>query len=297
MKKRVVCIICVLATVLCVLSGCSSAEKKVIVGGKSYTEAILCSEIIAQLIESGTDIKVERKFNMASAICFESVKNGDMDIYPDYTGSMMAYLDVEIEPGTSAEESYKIAKEGFNDQFNLIVLESMGFNNTYANAIRADFAEEHGIKTNSDLIAYAPELVYGAEHAFYDRNDGYFNMCEMYGYEFKSYVKIDNALRYASMEQKQFDVTNVYTTDGLMGDYDLVVLEDDLDFFPPYYSCPVVRADTLKKYPEIETVLAPLKNCATEEDMVRYNNLIDSGVMTIEAAAAEFIKEKNLAAQ
>lgn len=294
MRKRVLCIIMVMAALLCALTGCSG-EKKIIICGKQYTEAILTSEIMAQLIESQTDIKVERTYNMASALCFESVKNGDADMYPEYTGGMlMAYLSEEVEPGTSPQETYDRAKKGFKEQFDLVVLESMGFNNTYSNAISRELSEEYGIKTFSDLVPYTSELTYGAEHAFYDRSDGYFNMCEMYGFEFKSYFKMDVALKYASLEQNQIDVINAYTTDGLLSEYDLVMLEDDLHFFPAYYCCPVIRQSTLDKYPEIATVLAPLKDCCTEEDMIRYNHLVDTEVMTIEAAAAEFIKEKNL---
>ena len=175
----------------------------------------------------------------------------------------------------------------------LVVLPSMGFNNTYANAIRTDFAEAHGIKTNSDLVPFAGQLVYGAEHAFFDRVDGYFNMCEMYGFKFMRDVKIEVGLKQVSMNQKEIDVTNIYTTDGWLEGSGLTVLEDDLNFFPSYYLCPVVRRDVLEKYPEIESILAVLTDSATEEDMIYYNNLVDSGKMSIADAAGQFIKGKN----
>lgn len=287
-----------LAAVLCIalLGGCSKAEeKKIVVGGKQYTEAQLTSEIIAQLLEAKTDLKVERKYDMASAICFQSLRSGDIQIYPEYTGGMLlAYLEQEIAPGTDPETTYQMAKEGFQTEFDLVVLESMGFNNTYANAISREFAEANNIRTNSELAEFTPGLSYGAEHSFFDRMDGYENMCATYGFQFKGEIKMDVALKYQSLKNGQMDVANVYTTDGELAEFDLVVLEDDKNYFPAYYCCPVVRQDTLDKYPEIETALASLKNCVTESDMIRYNALVDSGKMSIPAAAEEFIKEFGL---
>ena len=269
-------------------------DRKLRIVGKKYTEAQLTSEIMAQLLENA-GFKMERTYDMGSTICFEAVKNGEADMYPEYTGTMAGtYLDKEVEPGTSAEETYKNAKEGFESTYGLIVLPSMGFNNTYANAIRTDFAEANGIKTDSDLVPYAKDLVYGAEHAFFDRLDGYFNMCDMYGLEFKRYVKMDVALKQQSINQGQIDVVAAYTTDSWLDGSGLTVLEDDLMFFPAYYCCPVVRADVLEKYPEIETVFSVLEDCCTEEDIIYYNNLVDSGKMSITNAASQFIIDKKL---
>jgi len=290
--KKTMSIVLAVVCLLVVFAGCSSSgDKKLRVAGKQYTEAQLTSEIIAQLLEKA-GFTVERKYDMASAICFESIRKGDIDIYPEYTGGMvMAYLGREIEPGTGAEETFKTAKEGFAREFDLIVLPDMGFNNTYANAILTDFAEANGIVKNSDLAPFSNQLVYGAEHSFYDRLDGYYNMCEVYGYNFSRIVRMDLALKQQSIKQGEIDVTNIYTTDGWLEGSGLTVLEDDLNFFPAYYCCPVVRKDVLEKYPEIETILAVLEDCTTEGDMIYYNNLVDSGKMTIAETASRFIQE------
>ena len=297
--KKIVVMLLALVLILGIFSGCSKSggKSKVIIGGKQYTEAQLTSEIIAQLLEAKTDLTVERKYDMPSAICFQSIKSGDIDIYPEYTGGMLlAYLNQEIAPGTDPQTTYDLAKKGFKDEFSLIVLEPLGFNNTYANAISREFAEANNIKTNSDLAPFTKDLTYGAEHSFFDRNDGFENMCLTYGYEFedKNIVKMDVALKYQSLRQGQMDVCCVYTTDGELADFDLVVLEDDKNFFPAYYCCPVVREDTLKKHPEVAEALACLKDCVTAPDMIRYNALVDSGKMDISAAAAGFIEEFDL---
>ena len=294
--KKWINIILIGTFIFAIFTGCSSREeKKIILAGKAYTEAQLTAEIMAQLIEAQTDIKVERKYDMSGSICFAAIKSGEIDMYPEYTGGMvMAYLNQDIEPGTSPEETYKRAKEGFANEHNLIVLESMGFNNTYANAIKTEYAEEHNIKTNSDLAAFTPELTYGAEHLFYDRLDGYHNMCDVYDFQFSDYFMIDVSLKQQSIKQGAFDVTNVYTTDGWLDGSGLTILEDDLNFFPAYYCCPVIRKETLEKYPEIESALSPLKNCSTEEDMIYYNNLVDTKGMSIANAAKQFIEDKEL---
>ncbi len=294
--KKILSLSLVWMLLLAMLSGCSGKKSNtVIVGGKSYTEAQLISEIIAQMLEQKTDLQVERKYDMAAAICFESINRGDIHIYPEYTGGMLlAYLEQEIQPGTDPQTTYDRAKAGFKEEFDLVVLESMGFNNTYANAIPREFAEANHIRTNSDLAPFSSQLSYGAEHGFFDRMDGYENMCATYGFEFAKEVKMNVALKYQSMAEGMMDVVNVYTTDGLLSQLDVVVLEDDKHFFPAYYCCPVVRQDILDKHPEIEPALAGLKDCVTEEDMIRYNALVDNGKMTIAAAAEEFIKEFGL---
>ena len=295
--KKLVSFVLVAAVAFACLAGCAAKdEKRLRVAGKTYTESQLTSEIIAKLLENA-GFKMERKYDMASAICFEAMKSGEADVCPEYTGTMAgAYLNQEIEPGTSAEETYRRAKEGFEAEYGLIVLPSFGFNNTYANAVRTDYAEANGIKTNSDLAPFTKDLVYGAEHSFYDRLDGYTNMCEMYGFEFRDYKKMDVSLKQQSIKQGEIDVTNVYTTDGWLDGSGLTVLEDDLMFFPAYYCCPLVRKDVLEKYPEIESILSVLTGCCSEEDIMYYNNLVDSGKMSIEGAADQFIKDKNLIA-
>jgi len=290
--KKILSTILLLTALLTAFTACSSnGDKKLTIAGKSYTEAQLTAEIMAQLLEE-EGFKVERKYDMAGAICFEAIRKGDVDLYPEYTGGMvMAYLGQDIAPGTDAQTTFQIAKEGYEREFDLIVLPDMGFNNTYANAINADFAEANGIVTNSDLAAFSSQLIYGGEHAFFDRMDGYFNMCETYGYDFSKYVMMDVGLKQKSIQQGEIDVTNIYTTDGFLEGSGLRVLEDNLNFFPAYYCAPVVRKDVLEKHPEIETALAVLDNCATEENMVYYNSLVDNNKMSIPEVATLFIQE------
>lgn len=274
--------------------GCGSNEENtVIVGAKNYTESLLTGEVMAKLLENKTDLKVERKFNLAPAICFESAQNGEIDLFPEYTGcALIQYLDMD--PVSDSLETYRVVKDVYQEKYDLIWLDRLGFMNTYANAVRKEVAEKYNIKTDSDLAQYAPQLVYAAEHGYLDREDGYYPMCELYGYNFKETVQMDIGLIYQSLDQGDMDVANVYTTDGLLYEYDLVVLEDDKHFFPCYDCAPVIRNDTLTAHPEIGEVLSALDNIVTEEDMIRYNYMIDGKKMDVEEVADIFIEEQGL---
>ncbi|WRS28329.1 glycine betaine ABC transporter substrate-binding protein [Oscillospiraceae bacterium MB08-C2-2] len=290
--RKIAATVMMVTVLLASLAGCGSKDK-VTVGAKNYTESLLTGEIIAQLLEAKTDLKIERKYNLSAAVSFEAIKSGEIDIVPEYTGSALIHY-LKKEPITDPDESYRVVKEEYEKQFGLVWLEDFGFNNTYANAVRKDFAEANGIKTFSDLAPFTPELIFGAEHGYLDRTDGYYPMCELYGYDFKDTLQMDVGLIYKSLNQGEVDVANVYTTDGLLYEYDLVVLEDDKNFYPSYYCAPVVRQDTLTAHPEIAETLQVLKDCTTAEDMVRYNYMVDGEKLSIEKVAATFIEEKGL---
>ncbi len=295
MKSMKKCLALLLAVgSLLSVTGCSSdKENTVIVGAKNYTESLLTGEVMAKLLENKTDLKVERKFNLAPAICFESAQNGEIDLFPEYTGcALIQYLDMD--PVSDATETYNVVKDVYQEKYDLVWLDRLGFMNTYANAVRKEVAEKYNIKTDSDLAKYAPELVYAAEHGYLDREDGYYPMCELYGYNFKETVQMDIGLIYQSLDQGDMDVANVYTTDGLLYEYDLVVLEDDKHFFPCYDCAPVVRNDALTAHPEIGEVLSVLDDIVTEEDMIRYNYMIDGKKMDVEEVADIFIEEQGL---
>ncbi|WP_304508393.1 ABC transporter substrate-binding protein [Anaerotignum sp.] len=268
----------------------TQTDQSVVVGAKNYTESLLTGEVIAQLLEAKTDLKVERIYNLSAAVCFESAQNGEIDIFPEYTGSGLVHY-LKMDPIQDSEECYRVVKEEYEKQFDLIWLEPMGFNNTYANAVRTDFAEANNIKTFSDLAPLTPNLVFGCEHGYLDRDDGYYPMCELYGFNFKETVQMDIAMMYQALDTGHVDVGNVYTTDGQLYALDLTVLEDDKNYFPSYYCAPVVRSDTLEKYPEIAEALNVLKNSLTEEDMIRYNYMVAGEEKEIEEVAALILDE------
>jgi len=184
MKKTHVKVIA-LATVLLllpsvVLTGCSSSNT-VTVGSKDFSENIVLGEIFAQLIEAKTDLKVIRKLNMGGTfVNFEAIKNGQIDLYPEYTGTALT-AQLKMDVITDADETYRIVSEEFDKQFNIKWLKPLGFNNTYTLAVTNEIFETYRIETFSDLAAISENLVFGAEHEFFDRQDGFDGLVKTYG--------------------------------------------------------------------------------------------------------------------
>ncbi|WHH58000.1 glycine betaine ABC transporter substrate-binding protein [Petroclostridium sp. X23] len=293
-KKKLSVMICLLL-VVGLFAGCSGAgDKTVVIGSKDFTENIILGEMIAQMLEAKTDLKVERKLNMGGTfVNFEALKKGDIDMYADYTGTgLTAQLKMDVI--NDADKVYDIVQEEFNKQFKLKWLKPFGFNNTYAVAVKEDFANENNVNKVSDLVPLAQDLVFGAEHEFFNRQDGYDGMIEKYGLKFKDVAKMQVALKYQAIGQGKMDVTDAFATDGQLITYKLKVLEDDKGFFPPYYAAPVVRMDTLEAHPEIEEVLNQLGDQISDDEMQQMNYQADSEGVEIEKVVSDFLKSKGL---
>ena len=291
-KLGLIVICCVLA--LGILSGCNTSKKEIVVGSKNFTENIVLGEMISQVLEAKTDLKVSRKLNMGGTfVNFEALKKGDLDIYAEYTGTgLTAQLKMDVI--NDADKVYEIVQKEFNNQFKLKWLKPFGFNNTYAVAVNEEYAKQNNINKVSDLVPFASKLVFGAEHEFFNRQDGYDGMIKAYGLKFKDHVSMETALKYQAMGEKKMEVTDAFATDGQLITYKLKVLEDDKNFFPPYYAAPVVRMDTLKKYPEIETVLQTLEGKVNDQEMQQMNYEVEANSKPIEEVVKSFLQGKGL---
>lgn len=298
MKKILVKVI-TLATVLLllpsvVLTGCSSSNT-VTVGSKDFSENIVLGEIFAQLIEAKTDLKVIRKLNMGGTfVNFEAIKNGQIDLYPEYTGTALT-AQLKMDVITDADETYRIVSEEFDKQFNIKWLKPLGFDNTYTLAVTNEIFETYRIETFSDLAAISENLVFGAEHEFFGRQDGFDGLVKTYGMKFKGEPKKMNvSLKYQAMGSGDIDVTDAFATDGQIKQYNLKVLKDDKNFFPPYYAAPIIRKKVLKKYPELEQILNSLEGLIDDETMMEMNYKIDVDNQDIKKVAEDFLREKGL---
>lgn len=299
MKKRSIKItsllLVLMISVSLVLTGCGKS-KSVTIGSKDFSENIVLGEIFAQLIEAQTDITVNRKLNMGGTfVCFEAIKNGDIDIYPEYTGTGLT-AQLEMDVISDPDEAYRVVSEEFEKQFSITWLEPLGFNDTYAVAVTDEVYQEYGVETVSDLVAISENLVFGAEHEFFDRADGYDGLIETYGLTFKGEPeKMNVSLKYQAIGSGDIDVTDAFSTDGPVMKYNLKILEDDKGFFPPYYAAPIVRDDTLEQYPELEGTLNMLAGLIDEETMTELNYKIDVEGQSVESVATEFLVANNLA--
>lgn len=278
------------------------------VGTRPFTEHLLLGELTSQLLENA-GYGVDRIFNLGGAtLTQEALINGDIDALVEYTGTaLIVMLEMELpdsggaaeaspaaspEAGTSrSDQVYEIVKEAYPDAFGLEMLERWGFNNTYALAMRRDRAEELGVEKISDLGPMAGDLEIGTEAEASVRDDGVPGLQRQYGFEFDSVTVLDPGLMYTAVEQGEVDVITAYSTDGRIESMDLVLLEDDQEFFPPYDAAPVVRQDILEESPEVREALNQLAGKIDDAEMTRMNNLADGEGMEHSDIVRDFLIE------
>ncbi|ADY12472.1 glycine betaine ABC transporter substrate-binding protein [Sphaerochaeta globosa] len=293
-RTRITLVLTLALAAILFFTSCAK-DDTITIGSKDFGENIVIAEMLSQLIEAHTPLKVNRKLNLGGTfVNFNAIKNGQIDIYPEYTGTgLTAHLKMDVV--NDPEQSYSIVSEEFLKQWDIVWLEPFGFNNTYTLAVTPEVYEQYKVETYSDLIPYAGELVFGAEHEFFDRQDGFDGLVEVYGLQFKGEpMKLNASLKYQAIGRGDMDVTDAFATDGPIKQYNLKILEDDLGFFPPYHAAPIVRKEVLDKHPELKTVLNMLGGKLDDATMTDLNYLVDVEGESVENVATEFLKSMNL---
>jgi osmoprotectant transport system substrate-binding protein len=296
LKKASLCLLLLLLFVpMGCRSGSSREEKKVVIGSKHFTEQEILGEIMAQMIEGNTDIKVERRFNLGGTmVCFNAIRTGDIDMYAEYTGTGLVNI-LGMKAIKDADETYGTVKTVFRKKFGLVWLPHLGFNNTYTLTMRKAEAARLGVKRISDLARYAKRLQPGFDAEFLERPDGYRGLSREYGFDFRKDPKqMDPGLMYKALAEKAVDVIDGFATDGRIPAYHLVMLQDDRGFFPPYYAAPVVREQTIAKYPGLVAVLGKLGGLIDNEEMQRMNFSVDREERRPADVAREFLERHKL---
>ncbi len=188
--------------------------------------------MLTALIEANSDIVVEQKMGIGggTANIHPGIINGEIDIYPEYSGTGWLFV-LKEDLINNPDELFAEVKEKYNSEYNIKWMEPYGFNNTFALAMDKNLAEEMNIKTYSNLSSKSNELIFGAEYDFYEREDGLPGLKEVYGFNFKNEVEMDIGLKYDAIKSKKVNVINAFSTDGLLLEYNLKVLEDDKFFF------------------------------------------------------------------
>jgi osmoprotectant transport system substrate-binding protein len=293
MKKTLIVIL--LVVVIAFSAGCGAKEKKVVIASKPMAEQYILVEMLTILIEDNTDIMVEQKMGIGGGTSniHPAMLDGEIDIYPEYTGTGWLFV-LKEELISDPQELYKQTADAYEQQLDIIWSELYGFNDTYGIAVKQELAQSMGLKTYTDLAAVSGELNLGAEYDFYEREDGYPGLAAAYGFDFGEKTELDIGLKYQSITTDEVDVINVFSTDGRLKEANLVVLEDDQNFFPSYYCATLIRKDTLKKYPELKKVLAMMDNQISNDEMTNLNYLVEIENQDPKAVAMDFLVEKGL---
>ena len=273
----------------------SKANKKLVLAGKLGAEPEILINMYKELIEDETDIKVELKPNFGkTSFLYEALKSGSIDIYPEFTGTITSSLLKEDigKVSNDPEEVYNLARDKILAQDSLIYLRPSKFQNTYALAVRKDYASKNNLEKISDLKSIENDVNAGFTLEFNDREDGNLGLKSLYGLNFD--VKtMEPALRYTAISNESIDLTDVYSTDSQIIANNLKILEDDKKLFPPYQAAPLLREETLKEYPELEEILEKIAGKITSEEMTEMNYAVDvEGKSANEVAREYLIKEK-----
>ena len=302
MKNRI-CIIVIIVLVSCLALGSLAASgagtKKIVVGAKDFTEQYVLGNLMSLLLQEN-GFQVEEKFGTAAAIARAGLISGQIDLIPDYTGTASAVYFKYPEKISDPVKLYEMVKKDDLEQNNMVWLGRTTFNNTYALAIKKNMIETMGTSISSltEYVNKDPEKVlFAVNHNFYEREkDGIFGMAEYYGMNIlrKNVKAMDTGLTYEAIDRDQVDVAMVFGTDAKLRKFDLLVFEDDKNFFPIYNISIVVRKEVLDKYPEIEKILLPITKLIDTDTMINLNYEVDGKGKPAKMVAEEFLKEKGL---
>jgi len=290
-----VCVLLFLAAALLLPSCSPSGSDRIVIGSKNFTESFLLGEIMAQQIETHTNLKVERRFYLAGTyICQQAILARRIDIYPEYTGTALTAILKQKAVGDKVEV-YRRVKEEYEHRFGLTLGLALGFNDTFAMEIRGEDARRLNIKTLSQASAFAPQWRAGFGYEFMERPDGYRGLAATYGLHFVEPPRVmDLGLLARALRDRQIDLAAGNTTDGLIPALDLFVLEDDRRYFPPYEAVPVIREQTLQQHPEVSRALAGLAGKISDEEMQRLNYAVDGQHRDAKEVAREFLRKQGL---
>lgn len=255
---------------------------------KPMTEQYILGEILKLKIEGSTNLKVNlvQGVGGGTANIHPAIISGKFDIYPEYTGT--GWNAVLKREGIYTEDLFTELESGYKEM-GLQWLGFYGFNNTYGLAVNRKTAEKYNLSKISDLRNVSRNLSFGAEYDFFEREDGYKALCESYGLNFASVMDLDIGLKYQALKQNRIDVLVVFTTDGQLSGGEIVVLEDDMHFYPSYMCANVARNETLERYPELRGIFEGLTGSISDSDMANMNYQVETLGLEASEVAKQFL--------
>lgn len=263
--------------------------RPIVVASKPFGESFLLAELFAQLLEA-RGFQVDRRLGLgATEITFSALRTDAIDVYPEYTGTgLLAILNQK--PGSDPHEVFQLVSREFRLRYGVRWLPPLGFQNTYAVAVRRSTASEFRLVTLSDLARVAPTMVAGLTPDFIGRPDGLPGLQKAYGLRFRSVRALVPAVKYQALAAGEVDVIDGYSTDGFISRYDLVILEDDRGFFPPYEAAALIGPAMQREVPAAVAALTELSGLLTEAGMRRLNQRIEvDGIPVARVAAGQLL--------
>jgi len=292
-------------TFLLLLTACAPPRSNhIVIGAKNFTEQVVLGELLAQEIEAVSaeqnhPQQVERRFYLAgSYLCHQALISGRIDAYVEYTGTALTAIlkqPLPPQPDRTADKVFATVARLYAQRFHIKVEPSLGFENTFAMVIRGDDAQHLHLHINSDLASVASRWRLGVGYEFLERPDGFRGWSEHYALRFASQPSVmDLGLIYRALIDKEVDIVAGNSTDGLIDALHLVRLADDRHYFPPYDAVPIVRRDTLARFPQLRQALSELGGKISEEEMRHLNAEVDANQRDAPAVVRAFREAKGL---
>lgn len=298
LKKWLLLPITMLLLSACSLPGLGATYSKdgIIITGGTTTEMQLMAFLVEGMVQHYLpDAPVGMVNNLGSStLNHQALMNGNANISGvRYTGTDLTGA-LDRDPITDPELALQTVVEGFDKEFDQIWFPSYGFANSYAFLVTQEFSETNGVTSISDLADIASDLRAGVDTSWMEREgDGYDAFKEIYGFDFNRVYPMQIGLVYDALQANEMDVALGYSTDGRIASYDLVVLEDDLNLFPPYDASPVASKDILERFPELETILLKLEGVLTDTRMQELNYEVDNNLVEPQTVAYQFLEDHN----
>ena len=283
-----------LISILLLQMGCGRTPQRIVIGSKNFTEQIVLAELLAQHIEK-TGITVERRVNLGGTlVCHRAVEAGQIDLYVEYTGTALTAV-LNEKPSVDTAEIYRRVKAGYAAKFGLEVADPLGFDNGFAIVVRGEDARRLKLRTVSDAAPHARQWRAGFGYEFLERPDGYKGWSATYGLKFRDNPRfMELGLLYRALAEHQVDLVAGSATDGVIAAMDMVVLEDDRHYFPPYEAVPIVNRKALERFPQLRDALRALAGKFNEQEMRRLNYAVDGEHRDVKQVVRDFLQSKGL---
>lgn len=265
----------------------SADLKPIVVGSKDFTESVILAEILAQMLEK-SGVAVTRQFELGGNLAHDGLLSKQIDVYPEYTGTAYTAI-LKHAPITDPQAVYDQTKAEYASKFNLILSSPLGFSNDFAILVRGDVARKNNLKTISDTVPFAKNWQAGFGQDFMSRADGYAGFVKAYGFQFtKQPREMDLSLTYNALASGSLDIIAGNSTDGLIAALELIQLEDDRRYFPPYQAVFIARNDVSD---QLSVIFAKLANAISTDEMRRLNYEVDGSKRTPREVAAEWLSK------
>ena len=287
-----------LSIALIALTACAPPRSShIVIGAKDFTEQVILGELLAQEIEASGGGPVERRFWLAgSYLCQQALVSNRIDAYVEYTGTALtAILKQPLPVQRDPAQVLATVRSLYASKYHVRVEAPLGFNDTFAMVIRGVDARQLNLKAISDILPYASKWRLGVGYEFAERPDGLRGLSAAYNLHFEGDPRtMELGLLYRSLAAHQVDIVAGNSTDGAIRAFDFVALEDDRHYFPPYEAVPLVREDSLRRWPQIAVAMQRLAGKVTADDMRAMNLAVDAQHRDPADVVREFRASKSL---